>query len=78
MSCKEEGQKSVLSGKTDDSDWSDIDTDAEDGAGAGNEGHRLKIDLVSSRRLKHSYLTNSCSLFSSQYASYLIWYTTTK
>ena len=45
MSCKEEGgRKSVLSGKTDDSDWSDIDTDAEDDA--GGDAKRLRIDIV--------------------------------
>ena len=44
MSCKEEGRKSVLSSKNDDSDWSDIDTDGEDEQ--GTESKRLKIDLV--------------------------------
>ena len=44
MSCKEEGRKSVLSIKNDDSDWSDIDTDGEDEQ--GTESKRLKIDLV--------------------------------
>jgi hypothetical protein len=45
MSLKEEGRKSVLSVKTDDSDWSDIDTDAEDGD-VGSDAKRLKIDIV--------------------------------
>ncbi len=45
-SSKEEGRKSVLSAKTDDSDWSDIDTDDDAEDETGTESHRLKIDLV--------------------------------
>ena len=45
-SSKEEGRKSVLSAKTDDSDWSDIDTDDDAEDETGTENKRLKIDLV--------------------------------
>ena len=45
MSSKDEGgRKSVLSVMTDDSDWSDIDTDAEDDD--GGDAKRLKVDIV--------------------------------
>jgi hypothetical protein len=47
-SSKEEGRKSALSAKTDDSDWSDIDTDDDAEDETGTESNRLKIDLVMS------------------------------
>ena len=55
-SSKEEGRKSVLSAKTDDSDWSDIDTDDDAEDETGTENKRLKIDLVMSHDLLNRIL----------------------
>lgn len=43
MPLGEEGPMSILSAQTNDSDWSDINTDDED---SENPGQKLKIDLV--------------------------------